>query len=167
MRDLITTGVIIFLLASFVNVILSTVKSIMTARSDNSVIVACWSAVAFGFYAVVVKQLATFPVLTSVIVTIVANFFGVLISMALIKKFRKDRTWKISVTLLDGKSNEIAEMLENANISYTKFSVFKGKNEYAGFNIFSESKKQSEALKEILDQGFKFKYNIVEVKTEL
>ena len=72
--------VIVFFCCSLVNVMLSTVKSILTVRSTKNV-AAVINAITYGFYAIVVKQLAELSVPVTVIVTIITNLIGVYISM--------------------------------------------------------------------------------------
>ena len=74
------TQIIIFTVCSLVNVILSTMKTILTVRSTK-VVASIINAVTYGFYAIVVKQLASLDLTVTVIVTIVTNLIGVYFSI--------------------------------------------------------------------------------------
>jgi len=74
------TTTIIFFIITLVNVILSTVKSILTVKASRKV-AALINAIAYGFYAMVVKQMATVSTSTVVIVTVLCNLIGVYFSM--------------------------------------------------------------------------------------
>ena len=79
------TPFVIFFLLSLLNVILQTIKSIMTIRASK-IVASLANAVAFGFYTVVIKQLTGFDMMTAVIITVVANLIGVYISITLTEK---------------------------------------------------------------------------------
>ena len=87
------TQIIIFTVCSLVNVILSTMKTILTVRSTK-VVASIINAVTYGFYAIVVKQLASLDLTVTVIVTIATNLVGVYLSMWLMDKMKKDCLWK-------------------------------------------------------------------------
>ena len=82
-------AIIIFTVCSLVNVILSTMKTILTVRSTK-VVASVVNAVTYGFYAIVVKQLASLDLTVTVIVTIATNLIGVYLSMWLMDKMKKD-----------------------------------------------------------------------------
>ena len=107
--------IIIFTVCSLVNVILSTMKTILTVRSTK-VVASVINAVTYGFYAIVVKQLASLDLTVTVIVTIATNLIGVYLSMWLMDKMKKDCLWKISVTT---KDKSIVKKIENFDIEYT------------------------------------------------
>lgn len=87
---------IMFIICSFINVVLNTLKSILTVKAGKHT-AALINAVTFGFYTIVVKQLTSFPLLVSVPVTMVMNLVGVYASIWLLNKFKKDKIWKITV----------------------------------------------------------------------
>ena len=76
---------LIFFVCSFINVMLSTMKSILTVRSTKNV-AAIINAVTYGFYAIVVKQLADLDIPITVVVTILTNLIGVYLSMWILDK---------------------------------------------------------------------------------
>lgn len=156
------TQIIIFTVCSLVNVILSTMKTILTVRSTK-VVASIINAVTYGFYAIVVKQLASLDLTVTVIVTIATNLIGVYLSMWLMDKMKKDCLWKISVTT---KDKSLAKKIENFDIEYT-MSPIQYKNEtYYSIEVFSKNQKDSTIIKNILNE-YKVKYNVTEITKTL
>lgn len=154
--------VIVFFVCSFINVMLSTMKSILTVKSTKRV-AAIINAVCYGFYAIVVKQLAELSIPVTVIVTILTNIIGVYLSMWILDKMKKDSLWKITVTTPSENLENIALMLDEKNIGYTYFSITEKKGV---MDIYSETSQQSAIIKEIL-KDFKVRYCITETKRDL
>lgn len=153
---------IIFFVCSLINVMLSTMKTILTVKASRhtaSVI----NAITYGFYTIVVKQLTSVDLTIAVVVTIIANILGVEISMILLDKFKKDCLWKISITT---KDETLVKKLEQFSIEYTINPVeYKGKT-YFSIDAFSENQKDSNIIKNILDE-YNVKYNITEINKRL
>ena len=94
--------VILFVVCSLINVILSTLKTlIMVNAGRNSAIII--NAVCYGFYTLVVKQLASVDYITAVVVTIITNIIGVWASYKIMDVFSKDKVWRITATLKNKK----------------------------------------------------------------
>ena len=154
--------IIIFTVCSLVNVILSTMKTILTVRSTK-IVASVINAVTYGFYAIVVKQLASLDLTVTVIVTIATNLIGVYLSMWLMDKMKKDCLWKISVTT---KDKSIVKKIENFDIEYTMSPIQYKKETYYSIEIFSKNQKDSTIIKNILNE-YKVKYNITEITKTL
>ena len=155
-------AIIIFTVCSLVNVILSTMKTILTVRSTK-IVASVINAVTYGFYAIVVKQLASLDLTVTVIVTIATNLIGVYLSMWLMDKMKKDCLWKISVTT---KDKSIAKKIENFDIEYTMSPIQYKKETYYSIEIFSKNQKDSSIIKNILNE-YKVKYNVTEITKTL
>ena len=154
--------IIIFTVCSLVNVILSTMKTILTVRSTK-IVASIINAVTYGFYAIVVKQLASLDLTVTVIVTIATNLIGVYLSMWIMDKMKKDCLWKISVTT---KDKSIAKKIENFDIEYTMSPIQYKKETYYSIEIFSKNQKDSSIIKNILNE-YKVKYNVTEITKTL
>ena len=155
-------AIIIFTVCSLVNVILSTMKTILTVRSTK-IVASVINAVTYGFYAIVVKQLASLDLTVTVIVTIATNLIGVYLSMWLMDKMKKDCLWKISVTT---KDKSIIKKIENFDIEYTLSPIQYKKETYYSIEIFSKNQKDSSIIKNILNE-YKVKYNVTEITKTL
>lgn len=137
---------------------LSTLKTILTVKASKGVATII-NAITYGFYAIVVKQLASLDLITTVTVTIITNIIGVYVSMWLLEKTKKDCLWKISVTT---KDNTLVEKLEKFSISYVMNPVQYKKQTYYNIDVFSENQKDSSIIENILKE-YKVKYNITEI----
>ena len=155
-------AIIIFTVCSLINVILSTMKTILTVRSTK-VVASIINAVTYGFYAIVVKQLASLDLTVTVIVTIATNLIGVYLSMWLMDKMKKDCLWKISITT---KDKSIVKKIENFDIEYTLSPIQYKKETYYSIEIFSKNQKDSSIIKNILNE-YKVKYNVTEITKTL
>jgi hypothetical protein len=149
---------IIFFICSLINVMLSTLKTILTVKASKGVATII-NAITYGFYAIVVKQLASLDLITTVTVTIITNIIGVYVSMWLLERTKKDCLWKISVTT---KDNTLIEKLEKFSISYVMNPVQYKKQTYYNIDVFSENQKDSSIIENILKE-YKVKYNITEI----
>lgn len=149
---------IVFFICSLINVMLSTLKTILTVKASKGVATII-NAITYGFYAIVVKQLASLDLITTVTVTIVTNIIGVYVSMWLLEKTKKDCLWKISVTT---KDDTLVEKLEKFSISYVMNPVQYKKQTYYNIDVFSENQKDSSIIENILKE-YKVKYNITEI----
>lgn len=149
---------IVFFICSLINVMLSTLKTILTVKASKGVATII-NAITYGFYAIVVKQLASLDLITTVTVTVVTNIIGVYVSMWLLEKTKKDCLWKISVTT---KDNTLVEKLEKFSISYVMNPVQYKKQTYYNIDVFSENQKDSSIIEDILKE-YKVKYNITEI----
>lgn len=139
----------LFILCTFTNVVLSTVKSVMTIKGGK-VSAAVWNALAFGLYSYIVVLTATAPISTlgKVLVTIGCNLVGVYGVKLAEEKMRKDRLWKIEMTVKNDYGIVAAAMhgaLNEANIPNNYVEA----GNYAIFNCFCATKADTEKVLEI------------------
>lgn len=156
-------GVIFFIIFSLVNVVLQTFKTILTARAGKHS-AAIINAVTFGFYTVVVKQLAIFPLEISVPVTVITNLIGVYFSIWLLGKLRKDDLWKVSVTASNTIADSIMKKLDAASIDAIASPLASGKSMVV--DIFSPNQDTSIKIKEILSK-YAVKFHVTEITKTL
>ena len=152
--------VIIFIVCSLVNVILSTLKTLIMVNAGRySAIVI--NAVCYGFYTLVVKQLAAVDYITAVVVTILANIVGVWISYKIMDLFTKDKVWRITATLKDkAEFDECVKVLKQYNIGFSYIEQTKA------IDIYSYNQKESAIVKNIL-ANYKHKYFVQEMAKSL
>lgn len=152
--------VILFCVCSLVNVILSTLKTlIMVNAGRGSAIII--NAVCYGFYTLVVKQLNAVDYVTAVVVTILANIVGVWISYKIMDLFTKDKLWKIEATF-NKKENfthnlEVWAKVNKIPCNYIDI------DKYIIVNFYSATQKDSSAIKEFVKK-FNGKYFATESK---
>jgi hypothetical protein len=119
------------------------------------------NAVCYGFYTLVVKQLTSVDYVTAVTVTILANVVGVWISYKIMDLFKKDKLWRITVTLKNKKAlDECKKHLEKYNIGFTYIEKAKA------IDIYSYNQKESSIIKNILN-NYNHKYFIQEMAKSL
>lgn len=151
--------IIIFFVLQLINVILNTIKSIITIKGKPSQ-GALINAITYGFYAIIVKQLATLDLGITVVVTAITNYIGVYFSMWLMNKIKKSNLWVINITT---KNIKVITELEKYNLPYTISNVAFRNKKYYSINIFADTQKESHIIRNILDEN-KIKYNVTDSK---
>lgn len=147
----------IFFILSFINVLLSTARSILTIKSSRSV-AAVINAVGYTFYAVVVKQFTAQDNLVIIIVTMITNLVGVWFVSWFLEKIKKDKLWKIEVSIPSQFWETIHNNLRNVPHSYIPIG------KYYLFNFYCSTQKESQKVKDIVNQ-YGAKYFVAESKT--
>jgi uncharacterized protein YebE (UPF0316 family) len=159
-----TPEIVLFIILQVVNVILSTIKSIVLIKGHKwATIIA--NTIYFGVYTAVLKQLTTIDNLwVLVIITMVANFIGTWIGIEVTEKLRKADLWIIKTVVPIERIKEYKAALNEANIKYISYQTTW--DEYTAVDIFSENRTQSKAIKEILGK-FKVKYSVYKSHQDL
>ena len=140
--------IVIFFVLQLVNVILQTIKSIVTIKGSKFA-AAISHAIAYGFYTIIVIYMAgDMELWAKIAVTVVTNFIGVYISVALLDKVRKVQLWKIEATVKSHFSATIHKLLDDNKISHNFIQL---SNDEVIFNIYSKTKFESQRVKNILD----------------
>ena len=151
---------IIFIIASIINVVIQTIKSIATIKCGKWAS-ALINAVAYGFYTwVVVLMVCDLDLWSKIIITAVTNFIGVWVVKWIEEKARKDKLWKVEATVLRGWTNELHRELVNAEIPH---NYLENVGKYTLFNIYSATQEQSKKAKEIMAK-YDAKYFVTESK---
>lgn len=156
LMDYLTVSAGIFFLMQFINVVLSTMKTILTVKANKHVAMLI-NTLTYTFYSGVVKLLTDQPMVVVLVVTAVTNMLGVYLAMYILEKIRKDVLWKVEVTV----KNEVAEELHNkmADVPHSYIEV--GKNTL--FNFYCETQKESAKVKEVV-KHYNAKYFVAESK---
>lgn len=154
----------LFCILNVVNVILQTVKSLLTIKG-NKWVAATINAVAYGLYQVIlVYAICDLPLMTKVSVVAIANFIGVFSTKLVEEKIRKDKLWKFEVNVI---AEEKEEFIIRLNRSLLPFNYIDDCGcGWITFNIFSYSQKDSLRVKKCMS-GITAKYFITENKGEL
>lgn len=133
---------ILFSLLTVVNVIFSTIKSIVTIKSGKTV-ASLISAGYYGYYNVVlIYTVADFPLWQKVVVTFLANLVGVWLVKWGEEKAKKDKLWLVKITIPVNYSDIIKKELNNNNISFTYYDI----NKYFVFDCFCENQKDTKIV---------------------
>lgn len=151
---------ITFIVLSIINVIFSTVRSIVTIKG-NKVTASFISGGYFAFYNIMLLYtVADFPMWQKCIITFVCNVIGVFIVKFIEEKSRKDKLWKVEATIPRAEASRLINYLENSELSYNYVDI----NKYYLFNFYCPTQKESASVKELLD-NFHAKYFVSESKT--
>lgn len=151
---------IVFCICSLVNVVLSTLKTLLMVRSGRTSAIMI-NAICYGFYTLVVKQLASVDYITAVVVTVLANIIGVWLSYKIMDMFSKDKVWRITATLKN------REEFEKCIHNLEKYSIgFNYIEEIKSIDIYSYNQKESAVIKSILS-NYNHKYFVQEMGKKL
>ena len=113
---------LIFIILSIINVVFSTVRSITTIKSGKTV-ASVISGGYFAFYNIVlVYTVMDFPMWEKCVITFVCNVVGVYVVKLIEEKMRKDKLWKVEVTIPRGCADEVDFLLKDIPHSSIKIS---------------------------------------------
>ncbi len=111
--------VLIFTIATAINVVLSTIRSLCTIKCGKW-LSAIINAICYGFYCwvVVLTALGDLSLWTKIIVTALCNFIGVWVVKWGEEKAAKDRMWKFELAIPYGKAASAHDNLRDMNIPH-------------------------------------------------
>lgn len=149
---------LIFVALSIVNVVFSTIKSIVTIKSGPWV-ASIVSALYYGYYNIVlIYTVADFPLWQKVVVTAGCNLVGVFIVKYGEEKARKDKLWKVELTVPTEYKNDVDFDLRTVPHSYIELS-----DKHTLFNFYCATQADSAKVKAIANQ-YEAKYFVAESK---
>lgn len=132
---------LLFALCTLLNVVLATIKSVMTIKGSK-ISAAVWNALSFGLYSYIVILTATADLTTieKIAVTVVCNLIGVYGVKWVEEKMRKDRLWKVEMTVRKENAEALCKALSKAGISNYYVPV----GNHVVFNCFCNTKAETE-----------------------
>ena len=151
--------ILLFALCTAVNVILSTIKSILTVKGGK-LSASFINALTYGFYSYVIVLTSAdgMPIWLKMAITAVCNFIGVYLVKWIEEKARKDKLWKVELTVPTKYTNIIDFDLHDVPHSYIKLS-----DKHTLFNFYFATQKESAKVKAIANQ-YEAKYFVAESK---
>lgn len=151
--------ILLFALCTAVNVILSTIKSILTVKGGK-LSASFINALTYGFYSYVIVLTSAdgMPIWLKMAITAVCNFIGVYLVKWIEEKARKDKLWKVELTVPTKYTNIIDFDLHDVPHSYIKLS-----DKHTLFNFYCATQKESAKVKSIANQ-YEAKYFVAESK---
>lgn len=152
---------ILFIVMSIVNVIIQTVKSIATIKCGK-LAAAVINAVAYGLYTYVIVLTAndSIDLLAKCFIVAGCNFVGVYVVKFFEEKARKDKLWKVEMTLPPEHAEKVHAMLQLVGIPHNYIDIEK----YVLFNCYCATQAESARVKTIAND-FGVKYFVSESKT--
>lgn len=141
---------ILFIVCNIANVIIQTVKSIATIKSSPSV-AAVVNALAYGFYTYVLIIISSFEISTigKCLVVGACNLVGVYLVKKIEVRRRKEKLWKIEMTVPKTKIDVAHNYLLENNISHNYIPDI---GKWAVFNIYCTTQEQTKNVEIILKE---------------
>lgn len=151
--------ILLFALCTAVNVILSTIKSILTVNGGK-LSASFINALTYGFYSYVIVLTSAdgMPIWLKMVITAICNFIGVYLVKWIEEKARKDKLWKVELTVPTKYTNTIDFDLHDVPHSYIELS-----DKHTLFNFYCATQKESAKVKAIANQ-YEAKYFVAESK---
>lgn len=151
---------ILFAVATAINVILSTVKSLLTIKAGKTV-AALANAITYGFYTwvIILTNVDGISLWVKMGITALCNFVGVFIVKLIEEKARKEKLWKVEATISKTDFEQNKELLDLFKVPHNYIDIEK----YVILNFYCADKKQSEIVKGLLDE-MNAKYFVAESK---
>lgn len=142
----------VFIVLNVVNVIIQTVKSIITINGSK------WSAsivnaVAYGLYTVVVVFMSAegLGLLWKALIIGIANLVGVYVVKLIEEKSRKDKLWKVEATVGSYLILDLHRILNEGGVPHSWLNI--GTTDRVLLNCYCNTKNDSELVKELLDSA--------------
>jgi uncharacterized protein YebE (UPF0316 family) len=151
----------VFLALNVVNVVIQTVKSIVTINGGK-MLAAVINAVTFFIYTfcVVYMNADGLGLFWKALIIGAINFVGVFVVKLIEEKSRKDKLWKVEATVSREVALDLVRKLKANDLPYNYVDIEK----YYLFNVYCATQKQSAKVKEVLD-SYNAKYFVSESKT--
>jgi hypothetical protein len=139
--------ILIFTALTIVNVVFSTIKSIITIKG-GAFSASLISALYYGYYNIVlIYTVADFPLWQKVIVTFGCNLVGVFAVKYAEEKARKDKLWRVESTIKPDKKEVFEMYCKENDIPYNYVNIEK----YILFNFYCATQQESAKVKKLLD----------------
>lgn len=139
--------IVMFIVLSIINVIFSTIRTITTVKSGKF-IASVISGGYFAFYNImIIYTVMDFPLWEKCVITFVCNVIGVFVVKLVEQKMKKDKLWKVEVTIPTKEKDEIDLLLKDIPHSYIKIS-----EKHTLFSFFCEKKEDTKKVKEICEK---------------
>ena len=154
--------ILVFLILQLVNVVFSTVRSIVTIKGGKA-IASLINAGYFAFYTIVlIYTVADFPLWVKCAITFGTNLVGVFVVKLIEQKMQKDKLWKVEMTVNKNVTNcnNLFNELSASEIPYNYIDIDK----YYIVNCYCATQKDSEIVKSILTK-YNAKYFASETKS--
>ena len=130
---------ILFIVLNIFNVILQTIKSIITIKCGKMAS-AIINAVAYGLYTIVtIYLMCELPLWWKAGIVAGCNFVGVYVVKLIEEKARKDKVWLVKMTIPTEHAEQAKYFLEQANIPFTYYDL----NKYFVFDTFCETQMET------------------------
>lgn len=140
--------ILLFTIATVLNVILSTIRSLCTVKASKTV-AALSNAVCYGFYVwVIVLTVGDMPILLKVLITALANFICVYGVKWFEEKMRKDKLWKVEMAIPKTENlTHIKNILKCYNIPFSEIPI--DNDRWVVFNCYCYKQKDTTIVTDV------------------
>ena len=140
-------AILLFTIATVVNVTLSTIRSLCTIKGGKWVS-AISNAICYGFYPFIVMLTAngTVGIIINMAITAIANFICVWLIKYVEEKARKDKLWKVEVAIPNKNGNALHFDLRGIPHNYTEVGS------WTMFNCYCETQADTKMVVDISKQ---------------
>ena len=150
---------LIFTALTIINVIFSTIKSIITVKG-GAISASLISALYYGYYNIVlIYTVADFPLWQKILVTFGCNLIGVFAVKWAENKARKEKLWKVEVTVNPLEAPALIEEAKAKDLPFNYVDI----NKYYLFNFYCPTQADSTVIKNMLVK-YNAKYFVSESK---
>lgn len=154
-----TKLLIIFIILNITNVIIQTIKSLVTVKCGKTV-AALINAAAYGLYTyVIVLTVCDLPLYLKAIIVGACNLVGVYVVKLIEERARRDKLWKVEATIPVEIAEKVKHDLRANGLPHNYIDIEK----YYLFNVYCENQEQSKVAKIVLDY-YNAKYFVSENK---
>ena len=145
------TLILLFTVSTIINVILSTVKTIVTVKSGKFVASAL-NAITYGFYnyVIILTTIDGIGIFEKCLITALCNFVGVWIVKLIEEKSRKDKLWLVKMTIPKSEWENVKEELKLFNIPNSYVDIDK----YVIFDTYCYNQKDTSRVQEICNKHY-------------
>ena len=155
-----TKLLIIFIILNITNVIIQTIKSLVTVKCGKTA-AALINAAAYGLYTVVViYTVCELPLYLKALIVAICNLIGVYVVKLIEERARRDKLWKVEATIPVEIAEKVKHDLRANGLPHNYIDIEK----YYLFNVYCENQEQSKVAKVILDY-YNAKYFVSENKS--
>lgn len=139
--------IITFIILSIINVIFSTIRTITTIKSGK-VVASLISGGYFAFYNIMlIYTVMDFPMWAKCLITFSCNVIGVFVVKLIEQKMRKDKLWKVEVTVPIRYTDAVDFDLREIPHSYLKIS-----EKHTLFNFYCNTQADTKKVTDICNQ---------------
>ena len=154
-----TKLLLIFIALNITNVIIQTIKSLVTVKCGKTA-AALINAAAYGLYTVVViYTVCELPLYLKAFIVAICNLVGVYVVKLIEERARRDKLWKVEATIPVEIAEKVKYDLRANGLPHNYIDIEK----YYLFNVYCENQEQSKVAKVILDY-YNAKYFVSENK---
>lgn len=137
-------AILLFTIATIVNVSLSTVRAIATIKGGK-MFSATMNALCYGFYPLIVMLTAkdTVSIVANMIITAIVNFVCVWVIKLVEEKGRKDKLWKVEMAVAKEYTRDVDYIFETIPHNYIEVG------DWTMFNFYCETQKDTKLVIEV------------------